>query len=461
MSIAVGLWVIMGLPLVCGIAGAPGWDQWRGPGRSAVSPEASGWPEGWPPRRLWGGNVGKGCTSPIVVQGRVYVMGWKGKTGANPVGTDTVSCLHARTGEVLWKQSYRARYQSRVRTGDTGGYGGPSATPALDRQTQYLYTLGVDGDLRCWDANHGGRKVWARNLYDDYKVPQRPNVGKDRKDYGFISSPLVQGELVIVEVGDDEGTVMAFDKKAGRRRWASALREPAGHSSGPVPLTVRGVPCLATLTMRKLVVMRTDKGHEGETVTTFPWRTDYACNIPTPVVLDNKVVLTSSYNVGKTAMIEIAPEGAGKRWDSRHHALLSSPVLYKGCVYLVNGQVKCLNLATGALRWRGGSFGHGSIAIASGDDKAVVFGSHRLVLLDVSPGAKEYRELARIDKVVPGTCYPHVCLSGGLVLCKDREGNLVCYSVGGGSAIPPRPEQGQPDKPKPTLRGTPDAPGGR
>jgi hypothetical protein len=41
----------------------------------------------------------------------------------------------------------------------------------------------------------------------------------------------------------------------------------------------------------------------------------------------------------------------------------------------------------------------------------------------------EYREPARADKVVPRTCYPHVAFSAGRIVCKDRAGNLACYSV--------------------------------
>src|SRR3712207_1756411 len=82
-------------------------------------------------------------------------------------------------------------------------------------------------------ARGEGAEVWSLNLYESYQVGQRPDVGRNtRRDYGYTTSPRVHGEWVIVEVGDDEGTLMALDKTTGERRWASQCRDEAGHTGG-------------------------------------------------------------------------------------------------------------------------------------------------------------------------------------------------------------------------------------
>jgi len=415
---------------VCQAGLAANWPQWRGPNQTDVTSDKSGWPKGWPPKRLWKKNIGYGCTSPILVDGRLYVMGWKGRrSGKNPVGTDTVYCFEAATGRLLWKRLYRCRYQGRFRVGDTSRYGGPTSTPTLDTASDYLYTLSIDGDLKCWDTKKAGQSVWSVNLYEKYKVRQRPKVEVGTRDYGYSCSPVVLDKAVITEVGGEAGTLVAFDKKTGRQLWRSASKEPAGHNAGPVPLNVQGIRCLASFGIRKLTVVRIDERHRGETLAQHPWRTAFACNIITPAVTDNKVVLSSGHDVGRTALLEISRDKVRRLWSSRYWSEGCSPVIHKGCIYLVIGQVHCLHLSNGKLKWRGGNFGRDSSCLVTGDDKLLVFGSRDLGLVDISPKSKKYRELTRVRDVIGGTCYPHLALANGILAVKNKEGDVVCLSL--------------------------------
>ena len=107
--------------------------------------------------------------------------------------------------------------------------------------------------------------MWAVNLYDAYGMKQRPRIGRSPiRDYGYTSSPLVHGDWVLVEAGSARGTLVALDKRTGKEAWASELADEAGHTAGPVPITVEGVSCVAVLTLRNLAVIRLDAGSEGE-----------------------------------------------------------------------------------------------------------------------------------------------------------------------------------------------------
>ncbi len=359
-------------------------------------------------------------------------MGWSDDEAENreeiPLGTDTVYCFDALTGEEQWTQSYPCRYQRRLRVGDVGRYGGPSATPTFDEATGCLYTLSVDGDLRCWDTKDRGRPVWARNLYDEHDVKRRPNVGRGQRDYGYTSSPLVLGDRLIVEVGGTGGTVMAFDKETGDRSWASHYKEPAGHSGGPARIQIDGADCVAALTLKHLVVMRADIDHEGETIDTIQWKTDFGCNIPTPAVIGNRLLITSGYNRKHMALFEASLNGLREKWTAREYATVASPVFYRDHVYLVDHSLKCVDLNTGELKWQGGGFHHGSCLVTAADDKIIVFGDHDLALVDALSD-DEYHVLSEISGITPGACYPHVALSDGIIACKDSEGNLVALSV--------------------------------
>ncbi len=223
---------------------AEDWPHWRGSSRNSATTEVSGWDgQRWlDSKPAWSKNVGIGSTSPIVAGGKLYVLGWRDNK-------DVVQCLDAASGERVWSQSYACPRYGRKATGDEGLYAGPSSTPEFDPQTGRLFTLSTDGHLHCWDTSNGGKQVWGLNRYDQFDPPQRPKFGRSGlRDYGFTSSPLAHGSWLLVEVGDDTGSLMAFDKATGKLIWKSQATGPAGHNGGPVPITVEGVPCVALLT---------------------------------------------------------------------------------------------------------------------------------------------------------------------------------------------------------------------
>src|SRR3974390_1068620 len=80
-----------------------GWFQWHGPDRTGTITEVSGWPQGWPPKELWRTNVGFSVSAPLLVNHRVYAMGWK-------EDRDYLHCLDAAGKDggarEIWVQSY-------------------------------------------------------------------------------------------------------------------------------------------------------------------------------------------------------------------------------------------------------------------------------------------------------------------------------------------------------------------
>ena len=57
-----------------------------------------------------------------------------------------------------------------------------------------------------------GKKLWTRNLYDDYQAGRRPKLTQaPQRDYGYTSSPMVLMDWLLVEVGSTTiGAVIAF-----------------------------------------------------------------------------------------------------------------------------------------------------------------------------------------------------------------------------------------------------------
>src|SRR5260221_4811492 len=71
-----------------------------------------------------------------------------------------------------------------------------------------IYTYGAEGKLHCLKLETG-QVYWKRDLRGEFKVPQ--------DFFGVASTPLIEGELLIVNVGAPGGpTVAAFEKKSGK-----------------------------------------------------------------------------------------------------------------------------------------------------------------------------------------------------------------------------------------------------
>ena len=224
---------------------------------------------------------------------------------------------------------------------------------------------------------------------------------------------------------------MAFSRQTGERLWASEFCGPAGHSGAPVPMNIEGVPCVAVLAFKGLHVARLDPPHVGKTVALFEWGTDFANNIATPVVEGQDVLITSAYNHGTICKLHVTLQGATKVWEQPYASKTCSPIIHRGRVYWAWQKLRCLDFETGQQLWEGGEFGEAGSCIVTVDDRLIVWGRRgRLVLAETADHSPDqYRELARLDDIFATDVWPHVVLADGRLFCKDRQGNLKCFSV--------------------------------
>jgi len=414
-------------------AHAADWPHWRGPDKNDRVAAASGWTGSkWPLSDAWKAEVGEGSSTPIVVGGQLITMGFRD-------GKEVVTSLAADTGKPLWSQSYPAPRWGRYAVGDQGLYFGPTASPEFDPETGFVYTLGCDGELACWNAGRQGKEVWRKNLYETYHMKQRPGEGdrnRNQRDYGYICAPLVYHDWLLVETGGDAGTVCAFDKRTGEQVWCSQHKNFAGHSGSPVVMSVDGNPCLAILTFREFLVMRLDKGHEGETVGAYSWPSAYANNLLTPTVIGDKVLLSSWHSFGKrnnptTHLVQVTSSGIKKLWEQPVSSHLCSPVVAKDRIYIAGPELYCLDWNTGETVWKGAGFNYGASLVLTADERLIVLGNRgKLRLVETGDHEiKDYKELAARDTLTRDDIWSHVVLANGRLFCRDVRGRLVCLNI--------------------------------
>src|SRR5207245_2366290 len=130
-----------------------------------------------PPKLVWKRRIGPAWSSVVVVGDRLFTQEQRG-------GQEVVVCLGAANGLTMWS------HQDAVRHQDVQGGAGPRATPTF--ADGRIFALGATGILNCLDAETGDRQ-WFRDVAGD--------AGGTVPMWGFTSSPLVAGDVVIVFAG--------------------------------------------------------------------------------------------------------------------------------------------------------------------------------------------------------------------------------------------------------------------
>ncbi|MFO0880384.1 MAG: PQQ-binding-like beta-propeller repeat protein [Gemmataceae bacterium] len=358
------------------------------------------------PREVWRHSCGGGFAGFAVV-GNVAVT-------IEQRGTDeVVVCYDRATGQQRWAHIYPAQFK------DPTGWG-PRATPTISNGE--VFSLGALGDLLCLDGATGTKK-WGVNIVEDN--------GATVVNWGMTSSPLVEGDLVIVNAGVDEKNnqgraLVAYHRQTGQRVWGSGRRR-AGYSS----------PFAATLAGRRQVVLFDAGGLAGYDVQSgkelwfHPWETFQDQNIIQPLVLDDDRIFLSSEVSNGCAMLRIQREKgdfvAEVLWENRYLASRqANPVRMGGYIYgLSNGHLVCLDTRSGQRRWRGRSFGQGQMLGVAG--MLLIQSEHgELVLVAANPDS--YRELGRMPVFTERRAWNTPALAGRyLYLRTDTE--MVCLEL--------------------------------
>jgi len=399
--------------MVCGclsppVAGAD-WPQFLGPQRDGMSTE-TGLLAAWPragPKVVWEQPVGSGLSGPVVAGGRLILH-------HRLQDNEVVSCFDAVRGTLHWRFEAPTHYEDELGApGDTG----PRSTPLITGNR--VYTLGAEGRFLCLELD-SGKKVWERALNQEYRVP--------RSFFGVGTSPLLEGNLLVVNVGGPEAGIVAFDRDTGKEVW-KATDHQASYSS-PVAATAGGTRHLFVFTREGLVSLdpRTGKVHFSKR-----WRARIhaSVNAATPLVVDEHVFVSASYNTG-AVLWRLRPDGVDEVWKSddvlSNH--FNTSVHRGGYLYGLDGRqeegarLRCVEWKTGKVRWTEERFGCASLVWAEGN-LIVLNERGELLLVEATP--EGYREKARAA-VLTRPCRAHLALADGRLYGRDSR-RLVCWEL--------------------------------
>jgi outer membrane protein assembly factor BamB len=391
-------------------AAAGDWPQILGPDRTGLAAAderlADRWPEAGPPVR-WRREVGAGYAGLAIVGDRAILFHRRGDR-------EVVEALDAATGRTAWTAEDATTFRPQV-----GGGDGPLCVPLV--HDGHVFTFGAQGTLACRDLGTGDT-IWSRRTHREFAAVEGY--------FGAGSTPLVVGDLVVVNVGGrDDAGIVAFDRRTGKTAWQRTT-EAASYSS-PVAVVVGERPHVLAVTRSACMLL--DAGG-GEVRWQFPFgKRGPTVNAATPLALPGgRLFVTASYGVG-CVCAEFDAAAARPLWQGEEPLATQycTPLAIDGHLYGIDGRddgppadLVCADLKTGRVLWRERGFGYGTLLAADGRLLAAKTGGE-LVLLQATPAGVETRGRCR---PLPGTLRALPALSRGRLYLRD-DTTLICLDL--------------------------------
>jgi len=401
--------------LVCGVIGAHStwagdWPQWRGADRTDVSPE-KGLLKKWPaegPKRVWlNENVGLGYSGVSIVNGKLFTM------GARDDG-EYLICLDANTGEQKWESKLGPVL-------DNGWGNGPRGTPTVDGK--HVYAMGGTGHLFCALVENG-QEVWHTTMSD---------LGGKSPNWGYCESVLVDGPRVVCTPGGGKGAIAALNKENGEVLWRSTDLTNGAQYASVVPAVIHGQAQYIQLFQDDVAAVSPE---DGKLLWKATWPGKTAV-IPTPIVKDNYVFVTSGYGVGCT-LIKInegnKPEEVyfNKNMKNHHGGVLAIGDFIYGHSDGVGWM--CLNFKTGEIAWNErGALGKGCVTAADGMLYCIDEGNGDVALVEATPAGWHEDSRFKLEpqtkrRSARGRIWTHPVVSNGKLYLRDQD-LLFCFDV--------------------------------
>jgi outer membrane protein assembly factor BamB len=422
------------------------WPSLLGPTHNEVSPETHllhDFPTDGP-KLVWEIAKGEGYAAPAIVGERLVLF-------HRVEDQEVIECLNALTGARLWRFAYATRFTDRY-----GYCNGPRSSPVIGGDA--VFAVGAEGKLHCLELA-SGKVRWKRDLLAEFNLKQN--------FFGVGSTPLVDGDKLIVNVGAPGGPcVAALDVDTGKQLWGAGDAWGPSYAS-PVPAILHGKHRVLVFAGGE---SRPPSGgllcidaENGKIDFSFPWRGNRreSVNASSPVVIGSQVFISECYGAGG-ALLDIDESFRAKPlWTNANFGThFMSAVRLGDYLYGVDGHgpqdafLVCVELKNGKEVWRTQPEWHETIS-RGGEKQDITMGTYRCWLMPVDGrvlclgefghllwidlGPRGYKELSRAWLFAASETWTPPVLSRGLLyVCQNARDTmhntpprLLCYDLRG------------------------------
>ncbi|QDT27260.1 outer membrane biogenesis protein BamB [Gimesia panareensis] len=391
------------------------WTSFLGNLRNGISQETGlnvNWNE-HKPAVLWREPLGGGYSSMVIANGRLWTM-------ATHLNHDYVVCLDALSGKKLWSTRAAPTYLDHQRQAR-----GPRSTPTWHEGK--LFCLLPAGDLLCLTADTG-RIRWKINIFQVSGAPRQEQ--KTIYYWGMSASPLIEGDLVIVQPGGSaNNSVIAVNKDTGKLVWSSG-NDPPGYAS-PIVIEAENQRQLIVPTGQSILSLNPK---EGSLLWRVVWGNKYNCNCATPVWNDDSLFISSAYGTGcmRFALTqqneELRPISRWKNLSLQNQ--FATSIIKDGFIYGPHGDLatvtyRCLDLQRGEVQWMSRRVGK-CTQIAAQDHLICLTEQGTLVLVEANP--TEYREKGKLTGLLEFKAWANPALANGRLYLRDEK-RILCLDL--------------------------------
>lgn len=385
-------------------AGPGDWAEFRGPARDSRLPGttfATDWEKN-PPRELWRRPVGLGWSSFAAVGDYIFTQEQRNDD-------ETVVCYRADNGDQVWVNRIDSRFDDA-----TGS--GPRGTPTYHEGS--LYVFGGLGILQRLDASTGAT-AWTRDLKadTDAKVPV----------WGFASSPLVTGDLVVVFSGGRAGkSVAAYNRESGELVWSGG-DGTHGYSSGHFA-RISDVP---QILMPSDVGIQSFAPESGDILWEYRWDSISNPRCVQPLVADMNSIMIGTAGGQGTRRIRVEKDADAwtveEQWATRKfRPYFNDFVYHKGNLYGYDGKrFTCIDGETGERLWTGDNYGGQVLLLPAMDTLLLLTQKGEVVLLEATP--ERHNRIAKF-KALSGKTWNHPVIAHGKLFLRNSV-EAACYEL--------------------------------
>lgn len=355
-----------------------------------------------PPNEKWRIDVGPGWASFAVLGSLIFTQEQLGDQEA-------ITCYSTDSGQEIWTQSLETRFS------DPLGGPGPRATPTL--AAGKLFALGAKGQLQCLDP-FSGDVQWSKDI--------RQVANREPPVWGYSSSPLVVGSVVVVHAGGKDGKgTLAFDVSTGDLAWSASAGD---HSySSPEICRINGKDYVAMLTNSGLDLLDPATGNSQ---LKYDWKCAEYRALQPQVIDGNAVLIPTQESGTRLVRIESSENGltAEEVWTSRFlKPDFNDFVIFQNHAYGFDGGIfTCIDLKDGNRKWKRGRYGKGQVLLLEKSNALLVMTEKgELVLLEANPSS--HKELTKLQ-VLNDRTWNHPVIVGSQLYVRNSE-EAACYSL--------------------------------